>query len=143
MSKVPPGRRRLARALAALSESSKYVQYENDPPPCDRTHQTPSAPPFGRTALLSQHALARTDLWIQDEERRAAEHARRRPPPPPPDWAVQAGERGKPKMAHTSACWNPFFMRGITRAQAIESLTRGGVPPCPQCEPDKEPGVLD
>ncbi|GAA1176263.1 hypothetical protein GCM10009654_36850 [Streptomyces hebeiensis] len=44
---------------AALSESSKYIQYEDDPPPCDRTHQTPPAPPFGRTALLSQYALGR------------------------------------------------------------------------------------
>ncbi|EST31098.1 hypothetical protein M877_08265 [Streptomyces niveus NCIMB 11891] len=32
---------RLARALAALSESTEYVQYERDPPPCDRTHQPP------------------------------------------------------------------------------------------------------
>ncbi|EST33248.1 hypothetical protein M877_02135 [Streptomyces niveus NCIMB 11891] len=35
------GSRRLARALAALSESHKYVQYASDPPPCDRTHQPP------------------------------------------------------------------------------------------------------
>ncbi|WP_405611282.1 DUF6233 domain-containing protein [Streptomyces sp. NBC_01511] len=87
--------------------------------------------------------LARTDRWIADAERLAAEHARRRPPPPDPDWAVQAGERGKPKMVHTSACWNPFFMLAITREQAIEALTRGGVPPCDRCEPDKELGVLD
>ncbi|MFJ3084190.1 Scr1 family TA system antitoxin-like transcriptional regulator, partial [Streptomyces halstedii] len=31
--------------------------YEGDPPPCDRTHRTPRAPPSGRTALLSKHAL--------------------------------------------------------------------------------------
>nr|WSZ98137.1 class I SAM-dependent methyltransferase [Streptomyces sp. NBC_00857] len=56
VAKVPPGLRRPARALAALSESSEYVQYTDDPPPCDRTHRTPQAPPSGRTALLSQHA---------------------------------------------------------------------------------------
>ncbi|MFD4116924.1 hypothetical protein ACFWSJ_26175 [Streptomyces niveus] len=39
--KVPSGSQRLARTLAALSESPKYGQYEGDPPPCDRTHQTP------------------------------------------------------------------------------------------------------
>ncbi|MFF0450143.1 hypothetical protein ACFYT4_27765 [Streptomyces sp. NPDC004609] len=58
VSKVPPGLRRPARTLAALSESPKYVQYEGDPPPCDCTHRTPQAPPSGRTALLSIHALA-------------------------------------------------------------------------------------
>ncbi|MEU8739621.1 MFS transporter [Streptomyces halstedii] len=58
VSKVPPGPRRPARTLAALSESPTYVQYEGDPPPCDRTHRTPQAPPSGRTALRSTHALA-------------------------------------------------------------------------------------
>ncbi|MGF1344698.1 hypothetical protein ACQSMD_32105, partial [Streptomyces flavovirens] len=57
VSKVPPVRRRLARTLAALSVSPRYIQYRGDPPPCDRTHQTPPAPPSGRTALLSQQAL--------------------------------------------------------------------------------------
>ncbi|THA69383.1 3-dehydroquinate dehydratase [Streptomyces sp. A0642] len=70
VSKVPPARRRLAlpRALgfaragetpllAALSGSPRYSQYRGDPPPCDRTHQTPPSPPSGRTALLSKHAL--------------------------------------------------------------------------------------
>ncbi|MGP4004377.1 GNAT family N-acetyltransferase [Streptomyces sp. 8N706] len=40
-----------------MSGSSEYAQYEDDPPPCDRTHQPPRPPPFGRTALLSKHAL--------------------------------------------------------------------------------------
>ncbi|MGW6740590.1 GntR family transcriptional regulator [Streptomyces sp. NPDC055025] len=39
------GPERLARHLAALSESSKYVQYEDDPPPCDAPHQPPRADP--------------------------------------------------------------------------------------------------
>ncbi|MET4921312.1 ABC transporter ATP-binding protein, partial [Streptomyces sp. PSRA5] len=37
------GPRRLARHLTALSESSKYVRYENDPPPRDAPHRTPRA----------------------------------------------------------------------------------------------------
>ncbi|MFK4110306.1 glycosyltransferase family 39 protein [Streptomyces sp. NPDC002176] len=56
--KVPPGSRRLACTLAALSGSPSYAQYEGDPPPCDRTHQTPRALPSGQTALLCGHALA-------------------------------------------------------------------------------------
>ncbi|TXL91611.1 DUF6233 domain-containing protein [Streptomyces sp. IB2014 016-6] len=92
---------------------------------------------------VQQRDLARTDQWIATEEQRAAEHARRRPPPPPPDWALERGKRAKPKAIHTSQCWNPFFMQAITRDQAIEALTRGAVPPCARCEPDKELGVLE
>ncbi|MFI9213604.1 ankyrin repeat domain-containing protein [Streptomyces sp. NPDC053253] len=57
VSKVPPAWRRLARTLAALSGSPRYIKYRGDPPPCDRTHQTPPGLPFGQTALLSKHAL--------------------------------------------------------------------------------------
>ncbi|MFJ9032164.1 glycosyltransferase [Streptomyces sp. NPDC102274] len=39
------GPRRPAPHLAALSESSTYVQYENDPPPCDARHRTPRPDP--------------------------------------------------------------------------------------------------
>ncbi|GAA3922749.1 hypothetical protein GCM10022244_35550 [Streptomyces gulbargensis] len=55
--KVAPGPRLLARTLAALSGSPKYAQYEGDPPPCEGTHQTPRALPFGQTPLLSGHGL--------------------------------------------------------------------------------------
>ncbi|MFC9602527.1 DUF6233 domain-containing protein [Streptomyces niveus] len=105
--------------------------------------------PEGRLASLhflrhvQERDLARTDRWIAIWEQRAAQHARRRPPAPPPDWALERGQRAKPKAIHTSQCWNSFFMQGITREQAIEALTRGGVPPCARCEPDKELGVLD
>ncbi|AWL41704.1 hypothetical protein B9S64_29175 [Streptomyces sp. SM18] len=40
-----------------MSGSPRYIQYRGDPPPCDRTHQTPPAPPSGRTALRSKHPL--------------------------------------------------------------------------------------
>ncbi|WP_329377689.1 hypothetical protein [Streptomyces sp. NBC_01716] len=39
------GPERLARHLAALSESCEYIQYEHDPPPCDAPHRTPRADP--------------------------------------------------------------------------------------------------
>lgn len=92
--------------------------------------------------------LARTDRWIADAERLAAEHARRRPPPPPPDWCVQYGMGGRaarPAMVHTAECWIPgaASMDAVSREQAIEALTRGGVPPCVLCRPERELGVLD
>ncbi|WP_079127782.1 DUF6233 domain-containing protein [Streptomyces niveus] len=92
--------------------------------------------------------LARTDRWIATEEQRAAEHARRRPPPPPPDWCVQYGMGGRavrPAMVHTAECWIPgaASMDAVSREQAIEALTRGGVPPCVLCRPERELGVLD
>ncbi|MEU0955847.1 DUF6233 domain-containing protein [Streptomyces niveus] len=99
--------------------------------------------PEGRLAQLYflrrvqvQH-LEETDRWIATEEQRAAEHAQRRPPPATPDWALERGKRALPVLVHTGQCWNAFFM------QAIEALTRGGVPPCARCEPDKDLGVLD
>ncbi|MEU1217001.1 TetR/AcrR family transcriptional regulator [Streptomyces sp. NPDC005790] len=72
VSKVPPAWRRLARTLAALSGSPRYIQYRGDPPPCDRTHQTPPGPPFGRTALLSKHALdvLSTEVGCGDSDHR-------------------------------------------------------------------------
>ncbi|MFJ9433149.1 hypothetical protein ACIRQY_26315 [Streptomyces sp. NPDC101490] len=57
VSKVPPAWRRLARTLAALSGSPRYHQYRGDPPPCDRTHQTPPGLPSGQTTPLLKHAL--------------------------------------------------------------------------------------
>ncbi|MFD3920177.1 DUF6233 domain-containing protein [Streptomyces sp. NPDC058595] len=91
--------------------------------------------------------LARTRRWIQEMERLIAEQARRRPPPPPPDWVVQYGIGGRavrPAMVHTAQCWVPGgSMEGISRTQAIEALTSGGVPPCILCRPEKELGVLE
>ncbi|MEU0698137.1 DUF6233 domain-containing protein [Streptomyces niveus] len=74
---------------------------------------------------------------------RAAEQARRRPPPPRPDWALERGKRALPVLVHTAQCWNSFFMQAIDREQAIEALTRGGVPPWARCESAKTLGVLD
>ncbi|MFG2128119.1 DUF664 domain-containing protein [Streptomyces sp. NPDC048751] len=60
--KVPPGSRRLARPLAALSGSPAYAQYAGDPPPCEVPHQTPRALPCGQTALLCGHGHVRQAL---------------------------------------------------------------------------------
>ncbi|MEV8353172.1 DUF6233 domain-containing protein [Streptomyces niveus] len=96
---------------------------------------------FHRRVQLQQ--LAQTDEWIAIWEQRAAEHARRRPPPPDPDWALEIGKGALPVWVHTTECWNSFFMHAISREQAIEALTRGGVPPCILCRPERELGVLD
>ncbi|MFC9608755.1 DUF6233 domain-containing protein [Streptomyces niveus] len=90
--------------------------------------------------------LARTGQWIAVWEQRAAEWAQR-PKPVVPDWALQYGVGGRaarPAMVHTSQCWVPgATMEGISRNQAIEALTRSGVPPCIMCRPKRELGVLD
>jgi len=73
VSKVPPGLRRRSeigrcrggRTLATLSELPKYVQYEGNPPPCDRTYQASQALPSGQTALLSKHALVHPMTWMR------------------------------------------------------------------------------
>ncbi|WP_406324444.1 DUF6233 domain-containing protein [Streptomyces niveus] len=113
-----------------------------------------SASPEERLAKLrflervQLNQLAQTRRWIDAAEERAAEHARRRPPPPPPDWCVQYGMGGRaarPAMVHTAECWIPgaASMDAVSREQAIEALTRGGVPPCVLCRPERELGVLD
>lgn len=96
---------------------------------------------------VQERDLARTRRWIQNVQQLIAEQARRRPPPPPPDWAVQYGVGGRaigPAMVHTAQCWTPgASMEGINRTQAIDALTRDGVPPCILCRPEKELGVLE
>ncbi|MFE3250690.1 DUF6233 domain-containing protein [Streptomyces sp. NPDC059209] len=63
--------------------------------------------------------------------------------PATPDWALERGQHEKPELVHTSQCWNEFSMQSVTREQAIEALTRGGVSACLRWEPDKDLGVLD
>ena len=96
---------------------------------------------------VQQRDLARTDQWIAIWEQRAAEWVRRAPKPTAPDWVLQYGVGGRavrPAMVHTSQCWAPGgSMEGISREQAVEALTRGGVPPCGLCRPERELGVLD
>ncbi|MER8002820.1 ABC transporter ATP-binding protein [Streptomyces sp. NPDC095613] len=60
------GPRRLARTLAALSESPEYVQYTGDPPPCDRTHQTPRADPRTSTGRGPSGTAAGDELRARD-----------------------------------------------------------------------------
>src|SRR5579872_5303101 len=53
--KLSPGPRRLPRTLAALEERPQTTRYEDAPPPCDRTRQTPRPYP----TLVPKHALGR------------------------------------------------------------------------------------
>src|SRR6185312_8361347 len=49
-----PGPRRLPRTLAALPDRLQATEYAPDPPPCERTRQTPQPDP----TLLRRHGLA-------------------------------------------------------------------------------------
>src|SRR5579872_7360725 len=51
--KLSPGPRRLPRTLAALEARPQTTRYEDAPPPCDRTRQTPRPYP----TLLLTHGL--------------------------------------------------------------------------------------
>jgi hypothetical protein len=99
---------------------------------------------------VQERQLAQTDRWIAAEESRSAqraERAERHPPPEQPAWAFEYGIGGRsrpPVYVHAGDCWKPgWAMRGITREQALEALTRGNVPACPECRPDAALGILD
>ncbi|BCL25854.1 ABC transporter ATP-binding protein [Streptomyces aurantiacus] len=64
------GPRRLARHLAALSDTPEYTQYEGDPPPCDAPHQTPRADPRRSTG----QGLAAVQYVFQDARASFDEH---------------------------------------------------------------------
>ncbi|MGW6606140.1 GtrA family protein, partial [Streptomyces sp. NPDC055036] len=49
---------RPAPHLAALSESSKYIQYEDDPPPCDARHRTSRPDPRGSAGKALARMIA-------------------------------------------------------------------------------------
>ncbi|MCA1217074.1 DUF6233 domain-containing protein [Streptomyces sp. 8L] len=96
---------------------------------------------------VQERDLARTRRWIEDEEqavaaqdrRRAKEEARR---PPAGEWLLD--HRRRPPLLHQGYCWElTAGMRPVTRAQALEALTVGGVQPCPGCHPARELGLLD
>ncbi|MFF2522457.1 DUF6233 domain-containing protein [Streptomyces liangshanensis] len=108
--------------------------------------------PAGRLAALrfllrvQEQDVARTRLWIAEEEGRAAEVAARRPPAARPEWVLERGisQHRTPLAVHAGDCG----MRGmstvpLTRAQAVEALTVRGVRPCPLCRPDTALGVLE
>ncbi|WP_086729655.1 DUF6233 domain-containing protein [Streptomyces carpinensis] len=100
---------------------------------------------FARRVVVQQAtaALAQIDGWIAQEQRREA--GRRRGAemrPPPPD------EIGLSKnnfvAVHTGDCWDPGKRRRpVTRAEALDALTRRRVQACSKCRPDTALGVLE
>lgn len=86
-----------------------------------------------------EQALAVAEREEAAERRRQQQkEARRRPAG---DWILDHQHR--PPLLHQGWCWEPAAgMRPITRAQALEALTVGGVQSCPGCHPDVELGVL-
>ncbi|MFJ8153991.1 DUF6233 domain-containing protein [Streptomyces sp. NPDC094468] len=103
---------------------------------------------FARRVVIqqAQAAVAQLDGWIAAEERREAERRRgddRRPPAP--EWLVQVGPNGTDLVTvHTGDCWAKGRRhRPLTRAEALDALTRHQVPPCDACRPDSALGILE
>jgi hypothetical protein len=93
--------------------------------------------------------LERTRRWIAQEERREAAERRhgtrvRREEQSRAEWLVERGLSGQAAVyVHAGGCWNTGRRsHGVTREEARRALTEG-VPPCPQCRPDTELGLLD
>ncbi len=127
------GPRRLARHLAALSESPEYVQYTGDPPPCDAPrslngtggdplHQTPRSDPRRPTG----QDLAPGVLWVAAVASalscvglalllrlKRSQHD---------------GHRGKPGCGHRHARHDGLGLRGLLQAgqQATHGITASG-----------------
>jgi hypothetical protein len=95
---------------------------------------------------MQQRDLARTRLWIAEEERREAERQRgARARPPTPDWLLERGLNGQapPVYVHAGGCWNAGKRsRGIARDQALRALA-DGVPACSHCRPDAALGYVE
>ncbi|MEU3184226.1 DUF6233 domain-containing protein [Streptomyces sp. NPDC006923] len=88
---------------------------------------------------VQEQDVERTRRWIAAEEGRSAEVAARRPPPPPPNWLLERGiSAGRTPIAvHLGNCrMHGGVITALTRQQAVEALTVGGVRPCPLCRPD-------
>ncbi|MER6983557.1 DUF6233 domain-containing protein [Streptomyces carpinensis] len=91
-------------------------------------------------------ALAQIDGWIAAEQRREAERRRGAEiRPPAPEWLVEVGLNKNNLVAvHTGDCWDPDKRaRPVTRAEALDALTRLQAQACSKCRPDTALGVLE
>lgn len=83
--------------------------------------------------------LERTRRWITEEETRVADLARRRETVErvAPDWVLQGMINAGTQMVHAGDCWagGGKRMKGISREEAVEALTRGAEA-CNVCRPD-------
>ncbi|MEV2255946.1 DUF6233 domain-containing protein [Streptomyces sp. NPDC050147] len=94
---------------------------------------------------VQESDLARTRVWIADEERRETERIRgEQARPPAPDWVIEQGLGGRvPVYVHRGDCHMAGKRsRGADRDQARRTLAEG-VDACPHCRPDTELGVLE
>ncbi|MFF0790377.1 DUF6233 domain-containing protein [Streptomyces spiralis] len=103
---------------------------------------------FARRVVVQQAtaALAQIDGWIAAEQRREAERRRgEEMRPPPAEWFIEVGlNKGNVLAVHTGDCWDPGKRRRpVTRAEALDALTRLQVEPCSKCRPDTALGVLE
>lgn len=102
---------------------------------------------FARRVVEKQatEQLAQIDRWIADEERRQVEQQRAADlRPPDPDWLIEMGLTGRAATyVHVGGChMTSKRCKAITADQARTALHEQ-VPPCPQCRPDNELGVLE
>ncbi|GHE84460.1 hypothetical protein GCM10014715_45630 [Streptomyces spiralis] len=103
---------------------------------------------FARRVVVQQAAAAleQIDRWIAAEQRREAERRRgAEMRPPPPEWFIEVGlNKGNVLAVHTGYCWDPGKRRRpVTRAEALDALTRLQVEACSKCRPDTALGVLE
>lgn len=115
------------------------------PPRIERVNDLPPDLPRLRTLeTWLVYTLDRVRRQIADAERREQERQRGiEARPPAPDWLLEQGPSGRtPVYVHAGGCWSMGKRgRGISREQAIQALTEGGVVACPVCRPDSALGI--
>ncbi|MEU0370619.1 DUF6233 domain-containing protein [Streptomyces sp. NPDC006283] len=92
--------------------------------------------------------LRRVDEDIAVEERaaaqahRAAEHRARMAAEPSWCLSYDIGAQRRPIEVHVGGCGMAKRTKTVSREQALEAITTGGVEACAFCRPDTELGVL-
>lgn len=91
--------------------------------------------------------LAQTEKWIDAELAKLRERASRRPLPDGPSYVLsylRAGGQPTADSVHTGDCKQvSHHTKPLTREQALQAITSGGLRACEICRPDSELGVLD
>lgn len=110
----------------------------------------PTSPELDKLRFLYRVQLqqvAQTERWIDRELTRLREKATRRPRPTSPAWVLSyLREHGKPvaDSVHLGDCsLASRHTKPLTREQALQAITAGGIRACEICRPDSELGVLE
>ncbi|MFI8962031.1 DUF6233 domain-containing protein [Streptomyces sp. NPDC053493] len=110
----------------------------------------PTSPELEKLRFLYRVQLqqvAQTQRWIDAELARVRERASRRPLPDGPAYVLsylRAGGQPTADSVHLGDCRQAsHHTRPLTREQALQAITSGGLRACEICRPDSELGVLD